>query len=166
MRTAIGRARASSGPRTVGSSKHSTASRATRIDRHRTGSARIVTGCERPRPAGTRVRSTGSAARSSRIRRKRGRRRRHGSVRAANGGDHRAAYLLALCHARGHGVDRDDAAAYRWACIARARGNERAGGKTEKLAARLPPASIAELELEAALFVARWEQNAEGETTD
>jgi TPR repeat protein len=76
----------------------------------------------------------------------------HWLNRAAEGGEKRAAYLLAMCFAKGLGVDRDRAAAYRWMLIARGAGHDRAARQSEQLARTLSPQIVAGINLEAIAF--------------
>ncbi len=72
--------------------------------------------------------------------------------RSAEGGYHRAQYLLARCFAKGIGVPRDRVTAYRWMCIARACGNDRAGLQSEGLSQGLRADAIASINLDAIRF--------------
>lgn len=73
-------------------------------------------------------------------------------TRSAQGGYHRAQYLLALCFAKGIGVACDQESAYLWMCIARVAGNDRARPKAERLAEGMAAEAIACINLAAVRF--------------
>jgi hypothetical protein len=75
--------------------------------------------------------------------------------RAAEAGEQRGAYLLALCYAKGLGVERDRVEAYRWMVIARAAGHERALGQSLRLARKLTADTVASINLDALEFAAK-----------
>nr|WP_281502862.1 tetratricopeptide repeat protein [Ancylobacter crimeensis] len=72
--------------------------------------------------------------------------------RAAERGVRDSQYNLGVLHARGIGVERDLAAAWRWFAIAAAQGDPEAARRRDEIAARLDPAQLAQARLEAARF--------------